>query len=188
MVLPITRNLLLKSYGIDKSTELNNIREIKGPSNYHSKWGNDLLDVEYIAYNQKLKVPIQFKIMIKKEKGKTILVTEINYYSFSGEKNIFNLKKIDLVIENKSTSRFGTSLQKFEIISPDSWLANNTSTNITTNQLYWKRQFDIVIECPVVYSSVGVYEQKYSLLATKLISRFLILGNSGIRCLLSLCI
>ena len=68
---------------------------------------------------------------------------EINYYSFSGRKNIFNINEMEFFIQNTLNAKLPSSLKKFEIISSDSWLSHNTSTNETTNQLYWFREFKL---------------------------------------------
>ena len=141
--MPKTRHLGFKSYGIDKSNKPNNIREIKKIINYDSNGDVDLLDLEYIAYNRPLNVPLQFKIKITREKFKSTLIFEINYYSFSGRKNIFNINEMEFFIQNTLNAKLPSSLKKFEIISSDSWLSHNTSPNGYTNKLYWFRKFKL---------------------------------------------
>jgi hypothetical protein len=140
---PKVRDILFNSYGIDKTNDQINIRQISENINYDSNSYINSLDNQYIAYDQRLRIPIQFLIKISTENGQSTLSVEINYYSFSRDQYIFNLKQMNLLIETKPFLASPSISKKFEVISPTSWIAHYTSTNSYSNKLYWKRQFDL---------------------------------------------
>jgi hypothetical protein len=138
---PKFRELLFKSYGIDKTNSSPNIRQILKKSKYNINSLITFLNSEYIAYDQNLGVPIQFLIKLSKEKKQSIFSVEINYYSYSGIQNVFNLTNLNIQIETLDNFGLPENSTVFQIISPDSWLSHYSSTNTYTNKLSWKRRF-----------------------------------------------
>tara|TARA_Y100000294_G_scaffold175155_1_gene194644 strand:- start:67 stop:2178 length:2112 start_codon:yes stop_codon:yes gene_type:complete len=136
-----TRNLLIESNGMNKGIEPVVLKTIYNKGIYDLNLVLDSLETNHIIFDELLQTPIRIKINLKRNNGSYALRVEVDLYAFVRDTSRFNLKQLSISIISNSSSQSPIASKQFHIISPDSWLSNNTSNNGYSNQLNWYKEF-----------------------------------------------
>ena len=130
-----TRNLLEGSYGLNNHDKAIIIKTLSNEEVYDSNQELNSLKSIFIIYDKFFQTPIRVNITIERRGQKYIIKGGVELYSFTWRP--FNINELSLFISRKESS-FPV---KFDIISRDSWLSENTFTTSYTNNMVWGRKF-----------------------------------------------
>ena len=109
---------------------------------YNSYLELELLEGNYLIYDQKLQTPINIKLSINKRGDSYHLRADVELYSYVGsQQNLFNLKKLEIVvIPDRILKQSPDQTVRFQVIPPKSWISKHTPRSTYTNKLTWYRE------------------------------------------------
>jgi len=135
------RNFLKQSYGVDQSENALAIKEILKKETYDTDLRLVSLENSFVVFYHDLKTPIELTLFLKFNGNNYILKNEISYYSW-GKKIKFRIKELILSIDHyQELPSTDPVTEKYEIITENSWISENSLRDSGTENFKWYREF-----------------------------------------------